>query len=149
MSTPEEAVSKDWQEVTVTIDRMGRKVFALDGMLTQWVRKMRGMLNLRGPDDFEHEDEDIADRVAGIIARKYQARHVNYNNGDTGNGEKRLLRWILGVLSALAVLTIAGGVTLYGEFTALRATVTTGMNAHEQRIDRVEQRLDRASPNAP
>jgi hypothetical protein len=147
-----EPPKEDWHEVTIKVESLGRKVFAADGMVDRLHQKLRRMLNLRGPEDFEKPEEDIAERVARILAKKYATRQVTYNNGDGsshGNGEKRLLRWILGVLSALVVLAIAGGVTLYGEFTALKATVTTGMTAHEQRLSRVEQRLDRTSANAP
>lgn len=138
LSTPEEAA--DWHEVTV---RTGRNLWSIHGMTTRIVEaagsaldKVRSLAD-RGPVDYAESE----------FERGVRAGSRTYVNGDPRepNGEKRLLRWILGVLSALAVLTIVGGVTLYGEFTALKATVTTGMNAHEQRINRVEQRLDRAA----
>lgn len=150
-----EPPNQDWQEVTVST---GRKLWSIHGMAHRifetlgLVQGRAEALADRGPEDYERADEDIAERVASIIARKYQPRHVSYNNGDgasSGNGEKRLLRWILGIVGSLFVLATVGGITLYGEFTALKATVTTGMNAHEQRINRVEQRLDRTSANAP
>lgn len=154
-----EPPKEEWQEVTVKVESLGRKVFAADGMLHRILEKLglaeskAKSLADRGPEDYEKPDEDVAERVARILARKYASRHVTYNNGDGssshGNGEKRLLKWILGIVGSLFVLATVGGVTLYGEFTALRATVTTGMNAHEQRLNRVEQRLDRAQPNAP
>lgn len=105
----------------------------------------------RGPADYA---QDVADRVARQITGRYGRWHVEYNNGDKPppNGEKRLLWWILGVVSPLAVIVIVGGVSLYGEVRALNATLTTGMNAHEQRISRLEAERDQrrnAQPSTP
>lgn len=139
-----------WREVTVTLDAAGKKAWRLDGMLHRLVEiagnalgKVRSLAD-RGPADYAESEFERGMRAG---------RRTIYTNGDSRepNGEKRLLQWILGVLSTLVVLATAGGVTLYGKFTALEATVTTGMNAHEQRLNRVEQRLDRigTSANSP
>lgn len=132
-------------------------------LVTRLAARMKSVTD-RGPNDFEQPEdestEQMAERVARIIARRYGApRHTAYNNGDTGdsgrgNGEKKLLSWILGILSALVVIALAGGFTLYGEFTALKATVATGMGSHEQRINRLEadrdqQRYRGANPTSP
>jgi len=134
--------------------------FRADGRLARAVQdmedvipKLRGMLSQHGPKDYEESDDDIAYRVERIISRKYRPS-ITYSNGDSRppNGEKRLLNWILGIVSGLAVIVVAASVTLYGEFTALKATVTTGMNAHEQRINRLEAERDqryRAQPGSP
>lgn len=128
----ERAVDEDEAEKIVS-------KFRLDGWITERIRGIWASMHQdRGPPDYATESEFERGMRAG--------RRTSYVNGDAPrepNGEKRLLQWILGVLSALVVLATAGGVTLYGKFTALEATVTTGMSAHEQRLNRVEQRLDR------
>lgn len=127
----ERAVDEDEAEKIVS-------KFRLDGWITERIRGIwASMHQERGPADYAESDFERGMRAG---------RRTSYVNGDAPrepNGEKRLLQWILGVLSALVVLAIAGGVTLYGKFTALEATVTTGMSAHEQRLNRVEQRIDR------
>jgi len=139
---------KDWFRAD---GRLARAVQDIEDLIP----KLRGMVSHHGPKDYEESDHDIADRVERIISRRYRPS-IAYSNGDSrppGNGEKRLLNWILGIVSGLAVIVVAASVTLYGEFTALKATVTTGMNAHEQRINRLEADRDqqryRAQPSPP
>lgn len=109
------------------------------------------MQTVRGPDpDYEAPEDDIADRVIRVIERKYgPPRHVHYTNGDhrNGNGEKRLLTWILGVLALLLVGGVGSVVGMYGKL----SSIEEGQRGHEQRINRLEQERDRlrsASPNA-
>jgi hypothetical protein len=144
MAASEESLEPGYHKTTVTVD--GRKLFRADGMLAELIRKIRlamGMLPEQGPKDYAESDFERGVRMG--------SRRTIYANGDARepNGEKRLLKWILGIVGSLFVLATVGGITLYGEVSALKATVTTGMNAHEQRINRVEQRLDRTSANAP
>ena len=40
------------------------------------------------------------------------------------NGQQTLIKWVLGVFSALAVSTVIGAFSIYGEVSALRAEVT-------------------------
>jgi hypothetical protein len=153
IADPQKPVARDYTfSIARGLVNIHGMVHSVADVVSALAGKMRTLAD-RGPEDYEKPVEDMAERVAQILAKKYAPRHVTYNNGDGGpshgNGEKRLLKWILGIVGSLFVLAIVGGITLYGEFTALRATVTTGMNAHEQRLNRVEQRLDRSSANAP
>jgi len=118
----------------------------------------RSLVNIHG---LVHSVADVVSALAGKVRtladgpirdpeseyeRGMRAGRRHYVNGDAHprepNGEKRLLSWILGVLGALVVIALAGGFTLYGEFTALKATVATGMKAHEQRLARLEAERD-------
>lgn len=160
---PVEAQKAVWREHAVGITR---SLWIMHGMVHR-VLDVLGLVGLkarsiadRGPDDFgEAEDasaERLAERVARIIARRYgPPRHTVYNNGDApsagrGNGEKRLLTWILGVVGALLVGGVGGGIAMYGKL----SSIEKGQDGHEQRINRLEadrdqQRYRGANAGAP
>jgi hypothetical protein len=139
-----------------TADGLRERLKQARDLMTEQAAKLTRMLSHRGPDpDYDRNADEIAERVASIIGKRYRNQFNHYSNGNAPqpNGEKRLLGWILVVLASLTVSAIVGGVTLYGEFTALKATVTTWMSAHEQRINRLEaerdQRYRTTQPGAP
>lgn len=131
-----------------TNDAITRIRFRLDG-LKETVRRLWAAMH--GDPDWRPKDyeEDVAERVARIISRKYGRWHViqNGDGGDSpGNGEKALLKWILGITSALLVVGIAGNVAMYGKLSA----IAQGQEDHEHRISRLEAERDRrAQPGAP
>lgn len=79
------------------------------------------------------QTRDLLRLVRTLVARP---QGFTYHEG---NGEKRLLAWILGVMSVLTASFILGGVVLYGDVQAIK----TGVTGHEQRIQRLEDRDDR------
>jgi len=66
-------------------------------------------------------------------------------------GDDRLLKLLLGLVSALILMAIAGGIGVYGVVQGHDATVTS----INKRLDRIEDRLDgrsgitRGGPNEP
>lgn len=84
----------------------------------------------RGPEDYERDDREVMRILRQLIARP---SGNSYHEG--GNGEKRLLTWILGVLALLLVGAVGGGIGMYGKLTAIER----GLNDHDDRIDRLER----------
>jgi hypothetical protein len=126
-----------------------RLLFSIDGVRERAKRFWAAMHGEgeRGAVDYE---EEVADRVAQIISRKYGRQwHVEYKNGDgeRHNGEKRLLTWILGVLGLLLVGGTGGVIAMYGKL----SSIEKGQEGHEQRINRLEQERDQRyrAPAAP
>lgn len=63
------------------------------------------------------------------------------NNGDgEDGGNRRLLGWILGILSALSVVGITGGIAMYGEVASLKAAFTQYQTSTDRRLDSLERR---------
>jgi hypothetical protein len=58
-----------------------------------------------------------------------------YNNGD---GDRRALNWILGMVGTLVVSAVVGGIAFYGKVTALEERVSGMMSAYEARLSRLE-----------
>ena len=77
-------------------------------------------------------DREELELIASVV-RNMQPQ-VNYNEG----ANDRLLKWLLGLVSALILASIVGAVGVYGIVEALRATV----QSVNQRLDRIEDRLD-------
>lgn len=57
-------------------------------------------------------------------------------------GSKRLLTWLLGLISALLAAFIVGSVIGYGTLQALRAESVARWEDMSRRLDRLENRLD-------
>lgn len=70
--------------------------------------------------DYDGSDDDMR-LLMRIIAHAVNKKdiHIGYNEG--GNGEKTLLKWLLGLSASLVVVSIVGGVTLYGKVSAIEA----------------------------
>jgi hypothetical protein len=100
----------------------------------EWVRgNLPSLMSQReGPKDYAEDEEDLRNLVRLAVRAGGQHYHE-------GNGEKRLLTWLLVVTGSLTVSAIIGGVAIYGKVSAIE----TGMNAHEQRIDRLERANER------
>jgi hypothetical protein len=86
--------------------------------------------------DYDDRDE-IDERLAKIVSRVVRDADVGISYGESGSG---LLKWILGVLSALLVAVIVGGITTYGRFTSLETRVTEWQKSTERRLDALEAR---------
>jgi hypothetical protein len=103
--------------------------------------KVLHMRSERHPQDYEQSEDDIAERVARIIVKRFGVSRI-YNNGDGergGNGEKRLLSWILTIVGLLLVGGVGSGIAMFGKLSAIEK----GQDGHEQRINRLEADRDR------
>lgn len=98
------------------------------------------------PKDYDDEEEHVR-QVLRLVSRIIARPSGNYSEGG-GNGEKRLLSWLLGITAILTASFIVGGIVLYGEFASLKATVASGLQSHEHRLDRLE-RLEERRLGAP
>lgn len=88
-------------EATVTV---GKKIFALDGMITRVLEKARMAMGRpdRGPDpDVEVRDDDEIHRLASIIERLAQRPSSNYSNGTDESNWKTIALFVMGFLQAL------------------------------------------------
>lgn len=114
------------------IVRMTRLWWGFEATLERWKMSMR---EHRIDPDFNPSEEDVRTLKQAID----RLRLSHYYNGDSGGGgDRRMLNWILGVLSLLVVAGVVGGITLYGRLSSLESTVNSGITAHEQRIRRLE-----------
>lgn len=92
----------------------------------------------RGPDPDDVPESETERLLVRIIAQAVREKDVQIGYQESGSSS--LLKWILGVLSALAVSVIVGGVTVYGQFTAFTAKVSEWQVATDRRLDRLEGR---------
>jgi hypothetical protein len=104
--------------------------------LREWCKRL-GMAQQehRIDPDFNPDDEVVRRLTRTISQLIERPPSQHYHNG--GN-DKRTLNWLLGMVAALIVGGIGGGIVFYGKFTALQATVSSMMSAHEARITRLE-----------
>ena len=124
---------KPSEELHAAAERVGVAAFRAHGMAEEAgkvLNTIKGMLSSvlsdRGPSDFP---------------KRRRPRYVRITNNDEGF-ENRLLPWILGLL---LVILFGVGLVLYQ-----LKSIEKGQDGHEQRINRIEQRLDRnAQPNPP
>lgn len=86
----------------------------------------------RGPDDFDHEDDDIH-RLAGIIERL--AIRPTYNEGGP---EKSLLKWLTGLAASLLVVSVVGLIGMYGKLSAIEANQNNQQRQIDQLVAKVE-----------
>jgi len=94
-----------------------------------------------GPKDYDEDADDLRNLVRLAVRAGGQHYHE-------GGGDKRLLTWILGVLSVLTAAFIIGGITLYGEVRA----IARGQFDHDRRIEsleRINERRYRGADAAP
>jgi hypothetical protein len=90
--------------------------------------------------DPSQDDEDLR-RLVRLAVRAGAQVSNTYSEG--GNGEKKMLSWILGVLSLLVVGAVGGGISLYGKVSSLETRVTEWQRASDRRMDVTDARLDR------
>lgn len=105
----------------------------------EWVR--RTWMANQAPKDYDVEEENS--REVMRILRQLIARPSGNSYYEGGNGEKRTLNWILGVLSLLLVGAVGGGVSLYGKVSSLETRVTEWQKASERESNETRRRLDR------
>jgi hypothetical protein len=103
--------------------------------LREWCRRL-GMSVKEHRIDPDYNPEDDVRVLRKAIDHLRLVGGQKFFNGDSG--DKRVLNWILGVLSALAVSAVIGSVAMYGRLTSLESKVTSMMEAHEARITRLE-----------
>ena len=77
-------------------------------------------------------DREELELIVSVV-RNMQPQ-MRYSEG----ANDRLLKWLLGLVSALILASIVGAIGVYGIVEALRATV----QSVNQRLDRIEDRLD-------
>lgn len=120
---------------------VGKKLFALDGMLTRVLEKAKMAMGMpdRGPDpDANVRDDDDIRRLAHIIERL--AQRPQYTNGGDDSGD--IKKWIAGVGAALAASGIIAGWTLSNQVAAQTVKIdnlTEQMREQNARITRIEQ----------
>lgn len=90
----------------------------------------------RRPLDYPSWDDERR-LLIGII-RKQTEGGGSYNEGGSP-----LLKWILGVLSALTVSVVVGAIAVYGRFTSLETKVSEWQNSTQRQIDAQAERLNR------
>ena len=140
------AEEREGVDVTVRVDDVARKIFRADGMLSALLRKMKGMLMAapeRGPSDYS-EDDDERRLLLRIIKDQVRRPRDGYQEGGG-----KILHWILGVLSALAVSSVVGIFVFWGQFNSLRSEVTEWKNAQQRQIDLAQQRIERLENRRP
>lgn len=156
MSTPEDSVAWNFErgdprELNDATVNVARSLWSVHGMscaihrlVRETLEKLRiVMANERGPKDYE-ENEHLRryNELLNLLAKRATQSSFNNGDGDEG-GSKRLLGWILTLMCVLTAGGIAGGVVMYGEAAALRATVTQWQLSSDRRMDQIERRLDR------
>jgi hypothetical protein len=109
----------------------------------EWARRhLPHMAETRIDPDYNAEED--RDRETMRILRQLITRPSGYSYHEGGgNGEKRTLNWILGVLSLLLVGAIGGGISMYGKFSSLETKVVEWQRASDRRMDAQDQRIDR------
>lgn len=118
----EEPPKPGWQDVSVTVERIGRKVFAADGMLDALLGKVRTMLNMRGPDpDYPHG----TDFERGFRAGAKNAGPSNF--GGVG-GDTKWTTWVIGIVGMLIAAGVLG-------LTSAMFTMTGRMASLETKVD--------------
>lgn len=119
-----------WQDVSVTVERIGRKVCT--------------MLNTRGPEDYEKNERDLQSLIFEAV--KLGAQNGGYHEAPKG-GDSSTKTVVLGVGITLLGAFIIGGwavsnrvAALEARFTEWQSAITQRQNAQDQRIDRLENR---------
>lgn len=115
------------------IDKLTVLWWRFEALLERW--KM-GMKEHRIDPDFDPSENDV--RLLRRAIEQLLLSRPSGNSYNNGGGDRRALNWILGLLGTLAVSAIVGGIAFYGKATALEATVSSMMAAHEARITRLE-----------
>jgi hypothetical protein len=71
--------------------------------------------------EYDNRDE-IDERLAKIVSRVVRDSEVgvSYSEGG-GNGEKSLLKWLVGLATSLLIISIVGLVGMYGKLSAIEA----------------------------
>ena len=94
------------------------------------------------PDGAEVIDAE-SDEDVGRLVRSAVHAGISYYEGK--GHDSVLLKWILGVVSSLAVAGIIGGIVLYGQVAALGEKVVS----QQRQLDRIEDRVNRAAHASP
>lgn len=103
-----------------TEDAITRLRFRMDG-LRERVRRIWAAMHgedERAPLDYPHWDDER--RILINIIRK-QTDRGSGGNYTEGGGERALLKWLLGLSATLIVVSIVGGVSLFGKVSAIEA----------------------------
>jgi hypothetical protein len=87
--------------------------------------------------DYDERDE-IDERLARIVSRVVRNAEIGVNYSEGGNGEKALLKWLLGLSATLIVVSVVGGVTLYGKVSAIEANQAN----QAQQANRMQSQVD-------
>jgi cell division protein FtsB len=69
--------------------------------------------------DYDSSDEDMR-ILMRIIASAMNKKDVQIGYNESGV-EKRMLTWLLGIVATLLVVSIVGGVSLFGKVSAIEA----------------------------
>jgi hypothetical protein len=120
-------VTRLWWRIEVALERLSQAV------------ETRSDPPPRDYDDSEERSQEVMRILRQLIARP--SGNSYYEGG--GNGEKRTLNWILGVLSLLLVGAVGGGVSLYGKVSSLETRVAEWQRSAERESNETRRRLDR------
>lgn len=93
-------------------------------------------LDERGPRDYPAWDDER--RILINIIRKQTDRSGGGNYIEGGNGEKGLLKWLLGIAASLLVVSVVGGISMYGRLSAIEAN----QSAQAQQATRMQGQID-------
>ncbi len=117
-----------------SITKIGWRLDALKAHVKRLWAAMQGDPE-RGPVDYPPWDDER--RILVNIIRRQSENGGGNNYNESGS---YLLKWILGVLSMLAVAVIVGGVSTYGRLTSLESKVSEWKEATDRRLDALERK---------
>ena len=96
---------------------------------------MNEELEERGPRDYPPWDDER--RILVNIIRRQTERGGGGNYTESG-GDKALLKWLLGLSASLVVVSVVGGISLYGKVAAIEAN----QNTQAQQANRMQNQID-------
>jgi hypothetical protein len=156
---PDEQPDKAEVPLAFRIDALHHRVKAVSDLVHESVTKVSQIAQSmadtamraigRGPDpDYGQTDDEVADRVARIIASRYGTPRYEYHEAPRGddNGVKTL---ILGMGATLLCAFVGGGWILSNRVAALEARVTEWKESMTQRQNAADQRIDRLENRRP
>jgi hypothetical protein len=97
-------------------------------------------LDERGPRDYSPWDDER--RVLVNIIRKQTERGGGGNYTEGGNGEKGLLKWLLGIAASLLVVSVVGGISMYGRLSAIEANQSAQAAQQSRMQNQIDQLAD-------
>lgn len=123
------------------LHQLGRWRWRIDAAVERLSKAVE--IRSESPKDYDDSDErsrEVLNLLHQLIRRPAGGNYYEGNQPPhNGNGDRRTLNWILGVVSLLLVGAVGGSVGMYGKLTAIER----GLNDHNARIERLERASER------